>query len=262
VSRATQVASIERQFGASLASASALLGVERAALLAVLAVETGGLLAVVEGRPLARLEAHLLVRAVPSLAPSYRWDQDEATERDGVEPWENQERLTGGVWVKMHTSQAEERAALAQAIDEHGAPRETVYRSASWGCAQILGSNCARVGFASAVAMVEAFERPEAQLAAFLRFVEGGRSLLPALRGLDFLTFAREYNGPGMPGTYAGWMREAYAAALAQPAAPIATPPPAAPAAPTGSTSDPDGLAGLRPSRTLHRPRGDGCGGA
>lgn len=75
---------------------------------------------------------------------------------------------------------------------------ESAADAASWGRFQILGCNAERCGYASAIAMAEAFATGEGEhLRAFVRFLQGDADLLSALRGRKWAAFARIYNGPG-----------------------------------------------------------------
>lgn len=78
----------------------------------------------------------------------------------------------------------------AAAIDEDAALRAT-----SWGMGQVMGFNCADVGYESARAMVDAFLTGEdAQIQAMADFIEHNR-LDDELRRGDWKGFARGYNG-------------------------------------------------------------------
>lgn len=99
-------------------------------------------------------------------------------------------------WTRRHYGknwQAEQfRLQRAMALD-----REAALRSASWGRFQIMGFNHEIAGHDTIQSFVNAMYRSErAQLDAFVEFlIHNG--LCPALRRLDWKTFARGYNGPG-----------------------------------------------------------------
>jgi len=74
--------------------------------------------------------------------------------------------------------------------------RGAALQSASWGLAQILGSNFAQAGFPDVESMVAAMsESEDRQLAAFVAFLTANR-LDRFLQSHDWTSFARGYNGP------------------------------------------------------------------
>lgn len=84
-----------------------------------------------------------------------------------------------------------DRLAKAIALDEDAA-----LRSASWGAFQIMGNNCAMVGFNKVTDFVDAMVKGEAeQLTAFVAFVKAA-GLVDELQRQDWTGFARGYNGP------------------------------------------------------------------
>lgn len=77
------------------------------------------------------------------------------------------------------------------------AGEETACRCASWGGPQIMGFNHRMSGFDSALDMARAFAGSEdAQVAAMMRFIAAA-GLMDELRALDWVGFARGYNGAG-----------------------------------------------------------------
>ncbi len=84
-----------------------------------------------------------------------------------------------------------DRLAAAIALDEQAA-----LRSASWGIGQIMGFNAKEAGFADIKTMIAAMaDSEDNQLVGVANFLKHKR-LDTALRGHDWRTFAREYNGP------------------------------------------------------------------
>lgn len=74
--------------------------------------------------------------------------------------------------------------------------RSAALQSASWGLGQIMGENFRMAGFTSVEDMITAMCGSEdQQLAAFTAFLRASK-LDTALRGHDWTTFARGYNGP------------------------------------------------------------------
>jgi hypothetical protein len=116
-------------------------------------------------------------------------------------------------WNSFHGSQQGEYAAFALAIKLAG--HEPACLSTSFGGPQILGSNHAKLGYESAAALYRAFARSlRAQVLGFLDFCQS-ESLLQALSIHDWRQFARIYNGPGKPDTYAEQLNDAYRLASA-----------------------------------------------
>jgi hypothetical protein len=84
------------------------------------------------------------------------------------------------------------RLLAAIKIDRPGA-----LRSASWGLAQIMGSNAKSAGYATAEDMISDFlDDEEKHLTAMVRFIIS-EALDDELRNHDWRGFARGYNGPG-----------------------------------------------------------------
>jgi hypothetical protein len=112
---------------------------------------------------------------------------------------------------------------------------DAALKSASWGRFQIMGSNFAACGFASARAFVLAMTRAESEhLHAFVQFVRSNKKRVKALQDKDWATFAKMYNGAGYKKRgYDVHMKDAYDAIVAadKPAAPGR---PAVPGAPAG----------------------------
>lgn len=83
-------------------------------------------------------------------------------------------------------------------------------RATSWGAPQIMGFNHKAAGYATARQMVEAMAKYEREhLVAFVALVKAW-GIDSALRGRDWLAFARRYNGTGQPEVYARRMEAAY----------------------------------------------------
>lgn len=131
-----------------------------------------------DGTPVTLFEAHVFSRETGGrydlIAPdvsSPRWNR----------------RLYGKTW-----QQEKARLDRAAKLD-----RDAALRACSWGRFQIMGFNHDIVGFEAIQEFVNAMYESEAEhLRAFGRFLIF-QGLCPALRRLDWATFARGYNGPG-----------------------------------------------------------------
>ncbi|NKE43370.1 DUF3380 domain-containing protein [Roseomonas frigidaquae] len=190
-----------------LARAAAALGDSVAAVQAVLTVETGGAGGfLTDGRPRILFEAHLFSRAT-----GRHWDASHP--KISAQPWDRRLYAGGaGEWPRLKAAAALNRPAALS--------------SASWGLAQILGSNHRAAGHATvegyAAAMQESEGRQLDALVSFLR-AEGLDRLL---RARDWTGFARRYNGPGyVANAYDQKLAAAYAdaAGLAPLARPISS---------------------------------------
>ena len=74
---------------------------------------------------------------------------------------------------------------------------DAALKSASWGAFQILGENHVQTGHATLASFIDAMvNNVQAQLTAFVAFVNNDRRLKKALKDKDWTTFARIYNGP------------------------------------------------------------------
>lgn len=211
-------------------------------VLAVWQVESGGEPYVV-GRPVARFEVHKFFE---------HWGKKNLAKFDlhfqfgghaGVagRVWENHRwrANAGDVWQRFHGDQDAEYAVLELA-DRLGG--EAAYLSSSFGGPQILGSNCGRVGYASAKAFFTALAADERwEVLSFFDFCKSG-SLLDEIAGQRWHDLAVGYNGAGKAGAYGKDIEAAFNAAikLPIPAAPGHAPGgAAAPVAPAVAASPP-----------------------
>jgi hypothetical protein len=114
---------------------------------------------------------------------------------------------TSGAWEACHQSQDQEWRIIDFAAGLSG--KEPAYRSASWGAGQIMGSNAASVGYASAVDMAAAFNKAERpQVTSIFEFIRS-HHLVAAVQARDFLKLAKGYNGAGQAPTYASLITDA-----------------------------------------------------
>ncbi len=124
-------------------------------------------------------------------------------------PWEQHGFRRDGEaeFSLVHLDQANEYAALELASQLAGA--EAPRRCISLGGCQLLGCNFAELGYASAVAMYDAFQQGEvAQVLGFFDFclrqpAPHRGDLLAYLERGDFTSFAHYYNGGGEQVAYA-----------------------------------------------------------
>lgn len=195
---------------AALTDTARVLSLPERTLRAFIAVESSGAGTTPAG-PVIRLEVHKFwLFAAPSLYPRI----DARFRVKGPKPWQGHEWrpfATEDEWWPMHQpgdrGQRNEHVALdlAKSIDPDAAIRAT-----SYGLGQVLGDNWRRLGFTSTAD----FERMQAseygQIVTMGRFIAADATLLKALRGLDFVTAARRYNGNGAVDEYARRLADAY----------------------------------------------------
>src|ERR1051326_223806 len=138
---------------AGMNAATAALSVNPAEIWTVLHVETSGCGFLPDRRPPILFERHIFSRLTTHVFDI----------RDVSDP------LPGGYGA----SGAHQYVRLADAVRLN---RAAALQSASWGLAQILGSNFAQAGFANPEAMVAAMSTSEdAQLGAFVAFLVANR---------------------------------------------------------------------------------------
>lgn len=185
--------------------------VDPALVRGVVKIESAGT-DLVDGRPVVRVEVHLLQREA-GRSGAKRRKLDQVLDRSGGgEPWEGHKVNLGDGWQALHgqpgeplrESQAREWAALALAKQAVG--EEAAIRSSSFGLGQLLGRHHKALGYRTAAAMLEDAERGEtAQIDQMLRFIEVDRAgaMLRALQAGELLQFAIYYNGAGQAQRYA-----------------------------------------------------------
>jgi hypothetical protein len=175
------------------------LGVEKAAIKAVAEVETKGAAFLANGHPPVLFEGHLFRRytskAFDVLYPTLSFFIPKKPGADaGAEAMatynarmkEIRSYYQGGV------NEVVNRLDVAAGLNADAA-----YRASSWGRFQILGNNYSEAGFNNVQDFVAAmFESEQAQLDAFVNFVQSDKVMLKALQERDWATFARRYNGP------------------------------------------------------------------
>jgi hypothetical protein len=193
---------------ADLLSVASDLRVEVRALRAVLDVETHGE-ALLDGRPVVRLEVnHLWLLVERGLRPVI----DARFRVLGPQPWAGHmwRPIPDGEWTRLHqpgpAGQRLEWAALtlARSISEVAAVEAT-----SWGLGQVLGEHWSELGYPHLDAFVEAQSTEIGQLGTFARFLSWSGAV-ESLRSLDWLSFARVYNGRGKAAQYARELAAAY----------------------------------------------------
>jgi len=158
---------------AGMSAATSALSVNAPEIWTVLHVETSGCGFLPDRRPPILFERHIF-----SLLTNHRFDISDVSnpQPGGYGPGGPNQYL---------------RLANAIQLD-----RAAALQSASWGLAQIMGSNFAQAGFGDVESMVAAMSGSEdAQLAAFVAFLQAN-ALDQRLQAHDWTSFARGYNGP------------------------------------------------------------------
>lgn len=185
---------------------AASIRVEPAALAAVVAVESSGSGLNPDGRPVIRLEAHLLWRYTAGEARSA---VDRRFRVGGPQPWEGH-TFDGSPY---HGHQSVEWVAYLAAVE---IDPDAAMRATSWGMGQVLGEYEALHfgnGQAGRAAFGVAQSSTAGQLDTMARFIQARPALLSALRAKDWSIVARNYNGSGKVADYSGRLAAAYARA-------------------------------------------------
>lgn len=175
------------------AAAAVGRGAEVSAVMAVAQVEAGGRVGfAADGRPIIRYELHIFHNETggPKGRPGGPYDQ--------THPHLSQPTLAAG--QRYHDgTQATEWSLLygAMILREAAGPRRirAALLSTSWGMFQVMGFNCAMVGWPDVVGFAtDMFASEGNQLRAFLGYVRA-TGLSPTLIGHNWAAFANGYNG-------------------------------------------------------------------
>jgi hypothetical protein len=202
------------RLGGLMDALAAHTGIELAAALAIWFVESGGQ-PFIPGRPILRFENHKLFSCWGKNDPA-RYDAFfQHGGRKGVpgKTFENHKwrRSESAPWTTFHGSQNAEYEVFEFASKLAG--REQGCISSSFGGPQILGSNYAMLGYASATELFEAFAESErAHVFGFFDFCAQCK-LLEHACNQGWSAFAKGYNGPGNADIYGTRIADAFAAA-------------------------------------------------
>lgn len=154
--------------------------IEPAALRAVIAVEASGSGFDADGRPKILFEPHVFHRLLSGDERQAAVDAELAYPKWGMRPY-----------PKGSDAQY---ARLEAAMEIN---QSIALKSASWGMGQIMGFNHNLAGYGDVETFAFACMDSEAkQVAMMVSFIKNAK-LLPAIQNLDWVAFARGYNGPG-----------------------------------------------------------------
>lgn len=214
--RQLALARVYNRLGGLIARLAAITGVPLAAALAVWLVESSG--RVLEpDHAIIRFEVHHLWSSWGHDHPAAFDAHFRFGGRAGVAGhcWEGHayRASDAGTFTPVHDGQAQEYAALQLAMKLAG--EEQAVRCISIGGCQLLGCDYDLLGYPTAKAMYDAFQRREnSHVLGFFDFCArqpaahiGG--LLTYLRQQDFASFARFYNGDGETTSYAASLKSA-----------------------------------------------------
>lgn len=181
------------------AKAADLLNVEVAVIRAVVEVETAGSGFLPDGRPKILFERHWFYKLTPLPVSKSRPDLSNP----------NPGGYLGGIreWDRLN--------------DAINLDRIPALKSASWGLGQVMGFNYKVAGYSDVEEFVNAMYLSEGKhLEAMMNFIKS-QNLDKALRGRDWVAFARGYNGPAFArNQYDQKLAAAYAKYAAIPAIP------------------------------------------
>lgn len=211
---ARNLARIWNRYGGLLALLAERLQIDPLLAVAVLAVESAGAGFGDDGRMIIRFENHLFYR---------NWGEDHETQffqhfdfnRATNQSWKGHRwrPSPGALFEEMHGAGGQ---ALEWRVLEFAARLNdtAAKRSISMGAPQILGSNHARLGYATVQEMFDAFADDERNhILGLFDFIRTSATLVHALRGKKYVVFAEEYNGPGQAEYYGTLIRNAVEAA-------------------------------------------------
>ena len=212
---AKALAKTYNRLGGLMSALASQLSVEVPSILAVWYVESGGRVHT-PGRAVIRFENHLFFRLWGKAHPDVYDRHFRHGGRNGVagKSWQNhqfRDNPSKPFEACHKTGQSHEYRVLdfSRRLDD-----EAALKSISIGGPQILINNYRILGYASPLAMYEAFQNSERyHVLGFVdfcarRYKAGG--MFKALREHDWRTFARGYNGAGQVDAYAAKLLKAY----------------------------------------------------
>lgn len=164
-------------------NAAARLGASVSAVKAVATVESNGGGFLADGRVKVQYEPHVMYRQLASNFNRARADKELVAHPDLV-------AKKAGSYQSLDKEDKDMNLA-AQLID-----RTSALESASWGAFQIMGYHWKTLGYPTLQGFINDQYTAAGQLETFVRFILADPRLLKALRGKDWATFARIYNGP------------------------------------------------------------------
>lgn len=164
-------------------AAAARLGASVSAVKAVATVESNGGGFLADGRVKVQYEPHVMYRQLASNFNRARADKELVAHPDLV-------AKKAGSYQPLDKEDKDMNLA-AQLID-----RTSALESASWGAFQIMGYHWKTLDYPTLQGFINDQYSAAGQLETFVRFILADPRLVKALRGKDWATFARIYNGP------------------------------------------------------------------
>jgi hypothetical protein len=188
------------------------IGVAPACAVAVLCVESGGTGIDANNRMIIRFENHIFWKMWGEKNPDAFNDHFCFNPRKKWLGHQFRENPVGA-WDEFHGSQDGEWRVLefARTLNENAA-----LNAISMGGPQIMGFNCARLGYESAREMFDRFSKDiRYQILGLFDFLRGHGStsaMIEALQQEDYVRFASLYNGPGQAPVYGARIENAVVA--------------------------------------------------
>jgi hypothetical protein len=200
------MASIYNARGKYLKEQAAKLGAHPSDLAAVLLAESRGQGFDMNGNPITRFENHVFFRNWGSKNKS-KYDQHFTFDPTVKYKGHTFRKSESDEFGTFHLNNAKEMEVLAFArrLDDTAA-----LLSASYGAAQVMGFNHAKIGFRDVQSMHKAFQsgiRP--QLDGMIAYIKNTKLCMEGLRERDYVKFARGYNGAGKESQYAPKIKDA-----------------------------------------------------
>ena len=195
-------AGISKSAGADIELIAQVLRADPFLLRAIMEIESGGN-AFINNRLVLRLEPHVFV------GQAHQNDTTLVQQTfQGTDSWHpvGHKVFINTQWLPVHGNQNNEWQAFQAAcvIDN-----EAAARSCSMGWAQIMGFHYNRIGYDSALQMLDSFSIAKVnQDWGFVSFILSDPQLTVALQNKDLRTFVRIYNGPGQIDRYVALIKD------------------------------------------------------
>lgn len=202
-------AAIYNQYGNLLQVLSKELNIEIASAVAVLCVESGGHGFGSDGKMIIRFENHLFYNF---------WGKHNKAQFDKHFKFNPAKRWLGhyfrtkprGEWIEQHAKDAQKREWEVLEFAREFDDTKALY-SISMGAPQVMGFNHKIIGYDTVQEMFDKFnDGIYYHIAALFDFCKARSVRIEYLKKKDFVSFAREYNGPGQPTKYGRWMKSYY----------------------------------------------------
>lgn len=201
-----------------------ILSVESQSLLAVMMVESAGKPFGRDGRPIVRFENHIFWNQWGKTHKSkfeihFMFGRNaDGTARSDAKRWMGHffRKDMSSPWRQLHVDSSQVTQDLEWEVLEFAMSLagDQAINSTSFGLSQIIGFNSTQAGYSSPKEFMSCMNSEKMQIVAMAEFIKNDRRLLEAIRTLDFVAFAKVYNGPGQPVIYGNRMKDIFEGAV------------------------------------------------